>query len=346
MKIKVFDSLGIPQTVEVEDHRFIAFKNFIEGHQNILGVPGTYPALDADGGYSFAVSQLAYTEAKVFEVQYQPTQAEKFIPQDFSAGEAVDSIRYEILDYVGNTDDESPKSNVTPTVDVAYAENSFSVAHGQIGYSYSQHDLRVSAHLRKPLPEAKLRAAMDIYRRRMNRVGLFGNSQKGLYGLFNNPLVPRGSLPYGSWGAADRTVEEIVSDMNYMIYTPWVASQFNDVPNMMILPPAAYKIVSTRQVPYTNTTILNYFKANNLAKDRGVDIDVDVGFNLDTAGSGGVSRSMTYVKDTDHVVQHIPLPLRFLAPQLEGLLFNIPGEYRYCGTHIRYVNSAFYGDGA
>lgn len=345
MRIAIFDG-GQKKMVEVDDRRYAAMDAFLRANPNLWQDPARPTALDDDGAFSFLVSQLAYTEPKVYEAQYQPTQAEKFIPQNFSAGEATDTIRYEIVDYVGNTQDESPKSNVTPTADVAYAQNDYPVHSGQIGYEYSQHDLRVSARLLKPLPEAKLRAALDVYRRRMNMVGLFGNTAKGLTGLFNNTLVPRGNLPYGNWANAARTVDEIVSDMNYMIYTPWQASQFNDIPNQMILPAGAYKIVATRQVPYTNTTILNYFLANNLAKDQGVDIDVDVGFNLESAGINGTTRAMTYVKDEDHVCQHIPMPLRFLAPQLAGLMIEIPGEYRYCGTHIRYVNSAFYGDGA
>ena len=42
---------------------------------------------------------------------------------------------------------------------------------------------------------------------------------------------------------------------------------------------------------------------------------------------------------------HLPMPLRFLAPQLVGLDVKIPGEYKYSGTIVRYVKSAYYQDG-
>jgi hypothetical protein len=194
------------------------------------------------------------------------------------------------------------------------------------------------------LPEAKLAAAIDVYKRRMNKVGLFGRAEYGLYGLFNNPLIPRGVLPYGSWTGTTDT-DQMLADLNYLLYLGWVGSSFNEVPNQITLPPRAYTLAQQRRLPNTQVTVLKFFLENNLAVDRGGSVEVDPAYGTETAGEGGVSRAMAYVKDDRHVVQHIPLPLRFLAPQPEGVMIKIPGEYRYCGTHQRYVNSGAYADG-
>jgi hypothetical protein len=300
--------------------------------------------MDAGEAMSFLVSQLAYTEPEVFKKMYTPTQAEKFIPQKFDAGEAVDTIRYEVMDFVGDTDDESPRSTTPSTVDVAFAQVDFGVRSGQIGYEYTQHDLRVSAFLRKALPEAKLAAAIDVYKRRMNKTGLFGRAEYGLQGLANNTLIPTGTLPYGHWtGTTD--ADQMLADLNYLLYLTWIGSANNEIANQVILPPRAYTLAQQRRIPNTQVTVLNFFLENNLAVDRGGSIEVDPGYGFDTAGAGGSARAMAYVKDDLHVVQHIPMPLRFLAPQPVGVIIKIPGEYRYCGTHQRYVNSAVYVDG-
>ena len=346
MKVQVMDETSRLIEAEVDDGRLRAMDAFVMGHreQLITPPPGLVGVMDAGEAMSFLTSQLAFTEQKVQERLRTPMQAETFIPQRFDAGEHVDTIRYEVFDYVGDVDDLSPKANTPGTVDVAYAQVDYGVRDGQVFYEHSQHDLRVTAFLRKPLPEAKLQAAIQTYKRRMNKVGLFGRSEFGLNGLYNNPLVPLGTLPYGGWTGTTDT-DQMLADLSYMLYLSWVGSAYNTVANQMILPPKAYTLAQQRRLPNTQVTVLNFFLENNLAKDRGFDLQVDPGYGLETAGVGGTQRAMAYVKDQDHVTQHIPLPLRFLAPQPEGLYLRVYGEYRYCGTHIRYVNSSVYADG-
>jgi len=54
---------------------------------------------------------------------------------------------------------------------------------------------------------------------------------------------------------------------------------------------------------------------------------------------------MAYVKSDTRLVMHVPLALRFLAPQLVGLSVQVPGEYKYSGVEFRYPKSAYYMDG-
>jgi len=347
MKVQVMDSAGQMIEATVDDARYAIMDEFVTTHKESLIIPPAgYSAQGFDVGeaMSFLTSQLAHTEGKVFERLRTPMQNEKFIPQRFDAGEHVDTIRYEVMDYVGDADDASPQGNAPRTVDVAWAQVDYGVRDFDIAYSYTTHDLRVSAFLRKPLPEAKLTAAIQTYKRKMNQVGLFGNSAYGLEGLYNNHLVPVTTLPYGNWTGVSDT-DQMLADLHWLLYAGWVGSANNTVPNQLILPSRAYTLAQQRRLPNTQVTVLNFFLENNLARDQGFDLSVDPGFGLETAGVGGIPRAMAYVRDEDHVVQHIPMPLRFLAPQPRGKRFEITGEARYCGTHIRYVNSAVYGDG-
>jgi hypothetical protein len=79
--------------------------------------------------------------------------------------------------------------------------------------------------------------------------------------------------------------------------------------------------------------------------ERGQKINITAGYGLDTAGINGTARMLGYVKSDTRLVMHVPLPLRFLAPQLVGLSVEIPGEYKYSGVEWRYPSSAVYYDG-
>lgn len=346
-KIITINDGGIARQAEVEENRFAAFDNLRHSPQllSALAADGMTQGRDAQEAMAFLVSQLAFTESRTFERMYQPMQYEQFLPLDFSAGEWADTIRYEIYDFVGQGKRTSGKGRDINKVDVGMADKSFPVLYGNIGYDYSQEELRRTAYLRRSLPDRKLAAAMEGYKRHMNRVGLYGETDSGLTGLFNNSLVPQGSAPTGNWGSA--SADNILADVNKLIDNIWTNTAYNDLPTTIVMAPAALsKIASTPRATTTDTTILAWIKANNVAKQqRGIDIDFQPGFGLNTAGAGSTRRMVGYVKDPNRLVMHIPLPLRFLAPQLVGLSVDVPGEYKYSGVEIRYPKSAYYMDG-
>jgi len=325
------------------ERRIVAFDSIRSGLARLIG-----PAViagDDNNAMAFLVSQLAYTEATVFNRQYTPMQYEQFVPIDMSGGEWADSIRYQVMDFVGRGKRISGKGRDIPKVDVGMGEKSNPVYQGAIGYDYTTEELRRSAYLRRPLPTARLMAAEDGYRRHMNQVGLYG--EKDLTGLFNNPSVPHGNAPTGNWTNPATTVAQILGDMNSGLNQVWTASGYNDMPTNVILPPADFSfIASTPRSANTDTTILTYLRQNNIAKtQRNIDLDIQPGYGLDTAGAGGTARGVYYFKDPSRLSMYIPLPLRFLAPQPQGLAVDIPGEYKYSGVFWRYPKSAYYQDG-
>lgn len=218
---------------------------------------------------------------------------------------------------------------------------------GDIGYDYTTEELRRTAFLRRPISERKLAAAIDGYRRHMNDVGLFGETSSGITGLFNNASVPQGNAPVGAWQTGPKTPAQILSDINTLILNVWTNTAYNDQVTDIVMSPGAYAyIASTPRSDNSDKTILQYIKENNVAKvEKGLDIRFQPGFGLDTAGSGSTRRMMAYVKSDTRLVMHVPLALRFLAPQLIGLSVQVPGEYKYSGVEFRYPKSAYYMDG-
>lgn len=347
MKIRIGDRM-----VEIDEERFRAFDSLSHNHGLASGLAAGVQGIrsgDAQEAIAFMVSQLAYTEAQVYERLYTPMQYEDFLPISFEAGEWARSIRYETYDYAGRGKRSSGKGRDINKVDVAYGEVNMPVVNGNIGYDYDTEELRATAFLRKPVPETKLQAAMEGYKRHLNFVGLMGESESNLTGLFNNPNVPQGNAPNGGWAAliAAGTPDLILQDVNALIYDVRNNTNFNDWPTDVIIAPAKMALISGQPRSSTSDkTILQYLKENNCAKTEGnVDVKFSSGYGLNTAGAGNTARMMAYVKSPTRLIMHIPMPLRFLAPQLIGLSVEVPGEYKYSGVEFRYPKSAKYSDG-
>lgn len=338
-------TMGDGRVVTVDSVRLAAFQALAGNpYFQQLMVGDGINARDAGEASAFIVSQLAYTENQSFEKMYTPMQYESLIPVSYEAGEWADSIRYEIYDYAGRGKPSSGKGRDINLVDVAWADKSMPVKNGDIGYDYTMEELRRSAFLRRPIDSRKLAAAQDGYARHINSVALAGETSTGITGLFNNANVPVGNAPTGTWASA--TPDQILRDINTLILNVWTNTAYNDQITDIVIAPTAYAyIASTPRATGSDKTILQFVKENNIAKtEKGIDIKFTAGFALETGGAGSTRRMMGYVKSPLRLIMHIPLALRFIAPQPIGLTVQVPGEYKYSGVEFRYPKSAYYMD--
>lgn len=333
----------------VDESRARAFDALVKNPEfrGAVGLDGLRSA-DAVELSSFLVGQLAYTESQVYEPYKTPMQYQTLLPLDFSAGEWANSIRYQIFDFAGRGKRSSGTRRNINRVDVAYAEKSIPVMTGDIGYSYDTDELRKSVYLRQPVNQTKLRAAMDGYQRHLNDVGLWGESESNLTGLFNNADVPQGNAPVTAWLTGPKTPAQMLQCLNEGMETVWENTGYNEFPTDVVMPPDLYSyIASTPRSDNSDKTILDYFKEANIATTtNGQTVTFTAGPGLNTGGESAASRIVFYIKNPQRLVMHVPMPLRFLQPQLFGFSVDVPGEYKYSGVEIRYPKSAYYMDGA
>lgn len=308
----------------------------------LAGSPGMLTN-DAPEAMAFVVSQLAHVEATVYKREHQALQYKELVPIDTSAGDYATSVVYQMYDYAGRGKRHSGRGKDIPKVDVAYAQKTLPIVLGVIGYDYSTEELRQSAFLRKPLDTSRAEAAMDAYERHMNDVALFGEEE--LTGLFNNPYVPVVAPSVTDW--IGKTPAQVLAAFNALIVQGWTNTNYIEMFNTILLPGTVLAwLASTPRSDNSDMTILEYIKENNIAKtERSITLDIRTGFGLDTAGTGGTKRAMLYNKDPGKVKMHIPMPIKFLPPQANGLLFEVPGEYKYGGVEFIYPKSALYADG-
>lgn len=340
--------------MNMNDAKILRQNQIADGLRRCYGLfDGAVPAgmnFDASEAIAFLTSQLAHVETTVYEKQRQPMQYQRLVPISTEAGEYATSIEFQTYDYAGRGKKHSGRAGDVSKVDVAYGQKSIPISHGAIGYDYSQQELRESSFLRRPLNVTRAAAAMEAYERHINGVMLTGETESNFTGLFNNANVPQGNVAAGVGGVtwALKTPLEILKDINDAFTAIWTTTQFNDIGDTVAISPAQYAYIATTPLSATfpNKTILQYLKENCLPKvERGVDVDFVPGYGLAGAGAGGTNRFMIYTKNPTRLKGHLPMPLRFLAPQMEGLMVEIPGEYRYSGVTFYYPKSALYRDG-
>lgn len=314
-----------------------------------LGLPAGHVVSFNDGlptmddGMGFLVSQFANLESKVYEAKYTAINFAEMIPVNTAVPEWADSWDYISYDavtlgkFIGSSADDLPNvalsANKT-SVPIGYAGNSF---------DYSLDELRKTQQLRIPIDVTKGRAAFRGAMEHSQRVAYFGDAPRGMYGLFNNPNL---ALDNSTTNWATATGQEKVSDMNSLLIKVWIDSANTHLPNALAIDSERYAQISSQRMDIgTDTTVLEFFKKNNLyTTTTGQELRIFPRLQLAKAGVGGKARMLAYELNDDNLGMCNPIPWRAIAPQMKNLNIVVPCEYKISGTEWRYPFSAAYRD--
>lgn len=284
---------------------------------------------------AYLMSNLAHKEAMFWERKYTPIRYQELIPVSFEAGEWATSVEIHYMDaategrFIGSSGD-----------DIAFARAStgrdqLPVRYGGIGYEYNLEELRQAAFLQKPLDAMLANAARRGYEEHAQRVAFLGDSTRGLEGLLNHSTVPTAAAASTFALAADG--DAIAAIINEPINQILEQSQGAEVPDTVLLPISRLNLLRTTRLDTTVSamTIGDYVQAHNAT-----------GRPLRFIGLPQLTNSMVvYSSSPDVMVMHIPLPLRFLAPQPTNLKVRIPGEYKLSGVEMRFPGAVRYRTG-
>lgn len=296
-----------------------------------------------DDGNAFYISQLANLEAKIYEAKYTNINYQECVPISTSVPEWADTWDYISYDavtlgkFIGSSADDLPSVSLNANktvVQIGYAGNS---------YDYSLDELRKSQQLRIPIDTTKGRAAFRGSQEHSQRVAYFGDADRAMTGLFNNPNLALDNSTT-DWDTA--TGQEIVDDMNSLLIKVWIDSANVHLPNVLILDSTRYATVTSRRMDSgTDTTIMQFFMKNNLfTTTTGQQLIVKPRLQLLAAGVAGADRMMVYELNDDNLGLVNPIPWRPLAPQMKNLSIKIPCEYKISGVEFRYPFCGAYRD--
>ncbi len=297
----------------------------------------------ADDGLAFYLSQLSQLEAKIYETKYRNIVYQDFVPVDTSDPDWVDEITYISYDavtigkFIGANARDLPESELKAkksTISVGYAGNS---------YSYSLDELRKSQAMNMPIDTTKARMSFRGFQEHCQKLAFFGDSDRGMTGLFNNANI---QLATSTLDWATATGPQIIADANATLIAVWQNSAETHLPNVLALPSDKWATLSeTRMESGTDTTVLEFLKKNNLyTAMTGQPLTIRQNFELKTAGVASVPRMMAYELNDENLVMKMPMPWRALAPQPLGLQVQVPAEYKVGGVEFRYPGSAAYRD--
>lgn len=296
-----------------------------------------------DDGLAFYISQLANLEAKIYEAKYAGINFAEMIPINTDVPEWADSWDYIGYDavtigkFIGSSADDLPSISLNAN------KTSVPIGYAGLSYDYSLDELRKTQQSRIPIDSTKARAAFRGSQEHAQRVAYFGDADRKMTGLFNNPNVP---VDNSTTNWATGTGAEIVADMNATLVEAWIDSANTHLPNAFALDSERYAQISSQRMDTgTDTTVLQYFMKNNLfTTTTGQPLRVFPRLQLKGAGVGGKDRMMAYELNDDNLGMVQPIPFRPLAPQPKGLNVYVPCEYKISGVEFRYPFSAHYRD--
>ena len=303
-----------------------------------------------DDGIAFYISQLAHLESTLYKTPYAEINYAELIPFMSDVPEWADSWDYVSYDGVTMGKFIGASAKDLPRVTVSANKTSVPIGYAGIGYDYSLDEMRKSAQMRMPIDTTKAELAFRGAQEHQQEIAYFGDSERGMTGLFNNPNLALDSFTvdlFTGTGAA------IVAEVNNLLTTVWTNSKSIHLPNTLVITPELYASWTSRRMETgTDTTIMQFLMMNNLYTARTKqDLDIQPRYQLEAAelalrgiSNGGKDRMMAYEKNARNLGLANPLPFRPTAPQIMGLNIAVDCEYKQSGTEWRLPFSGAYRD--
>jgi hypothetical protein len=309
----------------------------------LMDSTGLTSSVDTNQLLSFAVNQLAFTEAEVYTKQFRRRAYRDVLDIKADGGMWANEIRYETQGRKGKAKRFNPNSGDIPTADTEYGDRSVPVENGAIGYRYNIQELAASIQLGRSLATDKADAAREAFEDHMNEVSMLGESPFPSFFSFSGVTVS--TITGNGWDNA-MSGSAIFQQLDAEIIAYVVSNGENTFPNRLAMDITRLGKLS-RPMSDSNPhgdTILQYFLKNNFSKVNGVDLQIVSVPEAAGRGAGGKDRAVLYNKNPRSARFQIPVPLMFLAPQLKGLQVIVPGFYRYGGVEFTRVKEVRYID--
>jgi len=287
-------------------------------------------------------SQLEYVEAKVWEKRFGHITYQDLIPVSFEASEWAESIAVHYTDSTTEGRFTNSGGDDIPFARIGTGRDQVPVNYGGIGYEYSLDDLRKATALNRPLNTMSAEAARRGYEEHAQRIAYLGDADRGTTGLLNRADVPTGAAASTiavalASGTPGDSVAAIINELlNSIIET----TKEIHLPNRLVLPIDIFNLLSSTRLSAINeTSILDYISMHNAVTSR-TKQPLDIRTLPQLSG-----KMLAYESSEDVMVYHIPLVLRFIAPQMRNLMVRVPGEYKLAGLEMRFPLACGYRTG-
>lgn len=288
----------------------------------------------------FLTSQVSHIEKTVWEHVYPEITYPELVPVTHEADEWAKTVTYYSSNKRGKADWVGGRGRDIPMSGIDMEQHETGVHMAGAGYDYSLEEINQARKLGINLPNMGALAARRAYEEMVEDNAYVGNTDKGFEGLFNTAGVtivnaPNGAASTPEWST--KIADEILADFNTIISGAWTNSLGIEMCDTVLIPLAQYALIATKRLSVdSETTILDYvMKKNMYTVKTGKKLTVRAMHQLAGAGGSSADRCVAYQRNPTVVTMHVPMQLKFLAPQQIGLVFEIPGIFRLGGVDIR-----------
>lgn len=304
-----------------------------------------------DDGMAFFISQLTALESRWYETKYPSVDFSELVSINTETPEWADSVAWRMYDgvtmgkFIGASADDLPRIAATAKLfdaPIGYAGNEF---------EYSLDELRKSAFLGLPLDSSLARLARRGAEEHTQRVVYFGDADRGMTGLFNNPNVPTANSTL-NWFDPATTALQILADVNVLLTTVYNNTKGVSVADTLVISANRWTLLTTMIA----STLNPQYTAFDLIRDKNVytartgrPLKIVPRFQLtqeelqtNIPGYTAGDILMAYENTPENLETHIPMFWRPVAPQPRGLKIVVPAEYKASGVQWRYPMSAAY----
>jgi len=305
---------------------------------------------------NFMQSQTTHVEAGIYRKKYPQILYPQLIPIDRSAAAWAKTVTFYAVDGTGEAEFISGKGGDIPLVGVDMQQYQTPVKMASIGYGWSMEEIEQAKMAGVNLGMEKGHYARKAYEEMVDSLLLAGKAPSGspvasagFNGLINYPGITTAVVPNGAAASPlleQKTDEEILLDINNIIVGAWIDSKQVMTCDTLLLPPTVFAGLLSRKIANTTTTLFEHIMRTNIyTMMTKKELTILAIPDLETAGAGATRRMVAYVYDDTVLKAHIPMPLRFLPPQVKGLNYIIPGIFRLGGLDIRSETGIRYTDG-
>ena len=287
----------------------------------------------------FLARELETILARAFEVEYADIKYSTVIPVSSEVGTGAESFTYRVFDKQGSMKVIGDKAQDLPRADVLRKEVTHPVRSLGASFAYTVQETRAAAMVPgMNLEQRRANAVRRAYEEKVQEIAYFGDAPSGMKGFFNNNQVDK-LVPDHWFDTADITTDEMLQLLNEPATRIVQNSNMKEMPNTMLVPYNAYRIISTTPRSSTSdTTVMEFFLRTNPMITAIEPIN-----ELEASKSGNAlskDRVICYDRSPDKLQLHVPQPLEFLPPLRQSLEFSVAAHARIGGLALYYPKSA------
>lgn len=296
----------------------------------------------AEDASIFFARELDYIKSKSYDKIYPEFTALNHFPITHEVPEGAETVTYYSYEKTGFAEIISNYATDLPRADVKGEPTTAMVKSIGNSYGYSVQDMRASRMAGKSLDVRRAEAARYAIERKTNEIAFAGDAKHKLMGMLSTendiPVFTLSTVnEKTAW--ADKTANEILDDINAMFAYQAELTQDVERADTLLLPPAVFIDISTRQIPNTGFTVKKFLLDNAPYLKEIVSAPELSAANTAT-NPYGANVALLYTNSADKFSLEIPMAFYQYPLQNRNLEVVIPCEERVAGIIMYYPLSA------